>query len=71
MSSGAGTTPCSRCREDAFVEVVTQGQSVAPLYFAYTADTNRRLRDLLDDAEPPPRFGIDDLERCRRARTRW
>ncbi|MGH7482707.1 MAG: MBL fold metallo-hydrolase, partial [Longimicrobiales bacterium] len=34
--------------EDAFVEVVTQGQSVAPLYFAYTADSNRRLHDLLD-----------------------
>src|SRR5918994_3034532 len=52
--------------EDAFVEVVTQGQSVAPLYFAYTADTNRRLRDLFDDAEPPTRLGIDDLERCLR-----
>jgi hydroxyacylglutathione hydrolase len=52
--------------EDAFVEVVTQGQSVAPLYFAYTADSNRRLRDLLDDAEPPARFGVEDLERCLR-----
>ena len=52
--------------EEAFVEVVTQGQSVAPLYFAYTADTNRRLRDLFDDAEPPTRLGIDDLERCLR-----
>jgi hydroxyacylglutathione hydrolase len=52
--------------EHAFVEVVTQGQSVAPLYFAYTADSNRRLRDLLDDAEPPVRFGVEDLERCLR-----
>jgi glyoxylase-like metal-dependent hydrolase (beta-lactamase superfamily II)/rhodanese-related sulfurtransferase len=52
--------------EDAFVEVVTQGQSVAPLYFAYTADTNRRLRDLLDDADPPVRLGVDDVERCLR-----
>jgi hydroxyacylglutathione hydrolase len=52
--------------EDAFVEVVTQGQSVAPLYFAYTADSNRRLRDLLDDAEPPVRLGVEDLERCLR-----
>jgi glyoxylase-like metal-dependent hydrolase (beta-lactamase superfamily II)/rhodanese-related sulfurtransferase len=50
--------------EDAFVEVVTQGQSVAPLYFAYTADTNRRLHDLFDDAEPPVRLSADDLERC-------
>jgi glyoxylase-like metal-dependent hydrolase (beta-lactamase superfamily II)/rhodanese-related sulfurtransferase len=52
--------------EDAFVEVVTQGQSVAPLYFAYTADSNRRLRDLLDDTERPVRFGVEDLERCLR-----
>jgi len=50
--------------EDAFVEVVTQGQSVAPLYFAYTADSNRRLRGLLDDAEPPVRLSVDYLERC-------
>ena len=28
--------------EDAFVQVVTQGQSVASLYFAYTTDSNRR-----------------------------
>ena len=52
--------------EDAFVEVVTQGQSVAPLYFAFTADSNRRQRDLLDDAQPPVRLSADDLQRCRR-----
>jgi glyoxylase-like metal-dependent hydrolase (beta-lactamase superfamily II) len=52
--------------EDVFVETVTQGQSVAPLYFAYTADTNRRIHDLLDDAEPPARLTVDDLERCQR-----
>ena len=51
--------------EDAFVEVVTQGQSVAPLYFAFTADSNRRRRDLLDDAEPPVRLSVDDLARGR------
>lgn len=49
--------------EDEFVAVVTQGQSVAPLYFAYTADTNRRLRELLDDAEPPARLAAGDVER--------
>ncbi|HEY8546564.1 MAG TPA: rhodanese-like domain-containing protein [Acidimicrobiales bacterium] len=49
--------------EDAFVEVVTQGQSVAPLYFAYTADSNRRWRDLLDDAAPPAELTADELER--------
>jgi len=52
--------------EDAFVGVVTEGQSVDPLYFAYTADSNRRLRDLLDDAEPPVRLGVEDPERCLR-----
>lgn len=35
--------------EDAFVEAVTQGQSIAPLYFAFAADSNRRDRELLDD----------------------
>ena len=35
--------------EDAFVEAVTRGQSVAPLYFAFAADSNRRERQLLDD----------------------
>ncbi len=52
--------------EDAFVEAVTEGQSVAPLYFAFTADSNRRIHDLLDDVDPPPRFTIDDVERCAR-----
>ncbi len=52
--------------QDEFVEAVTQGQSVAPLYFSFTADSNRRLHDLLDDADPPERFGLDDVERCRR-----
>lgn len=50
--------------EDAFVEAVTQGQSVAPLYFAFTADANRRLRDVLDEADAPPRLSVEDLERC-------
>jgi glyoxylase-like metal-dependent hydrolase (beta-lactamase superfamily II)/rhodanese-related sulfurtransferase len=35
--------------EDEFVEAVTQGQSVAPLYFAFAANRNRELRDLLAD----------------------
>jgi rhodanese-related sulfurtransferase len=37
--------------EDQFVEVVTQGQSVAPLYFAFAATRNRLDRDLLDEHE--------------------
>jgi len=35
--------------EDAFVEVVTQGQSVAPLYFPFAANRNREVRELLDE----------------------
>jgi hydroxyacylglutathione hydrolase len=52
--------------EDDFVEAVTQGQSVAPLYFSFTADSNRRLHDLLDEADPPDHFGAADVERCMR-----
>lgn len=48
--------------EEAFVEVVTQGQSVAPLYFSYTADSNRRLHGLLDDAEAPARLTAGEVE---------
>jgi len=44
--------------EDAFVEAVTQGQSVAPLYFAFAADSNRRERELLDDHRDTPTFDI-------------
>ena len=44
--------------EDAFVDVVTDGQGVAPLYFAFAADANRRERDLLDDRESPPPLTI-------------
>lgn len=50
--------------EDDFVEAVTQGQSVAPLYFAFAADANRRDRDLLDDQEPPVALRLEDLDRC-------
>jgi glyoxylase-like metal-dependent hydrolase (beta-lactamase superfamily II) len=52
--------------EDEFVEVVTQGQSVAPLYFAFTADSNRRVHDLLDDAEVPPSLDVDEVIRWQR-----
>jgi glyoxylase-like metal-dependent hydrolase (beta-lactamase superfamily II)/rhodanese-related sulfurtransferase len=46
--------------DDAFVEVVTEGQSVAPLYFAFAADANRRERELLDDQEPPAVLDVDE-----------
>ena len=38
--------------EDEFVETVTEGQSVAPMYFPFAATMNRKSRDLLiEDAE--------------------
>lgn len=47
--------------EDRFVEVVTDGQGVAPLYFAFAADANRRERDLLDDHETPAVLELDNV----------
>lgn len=49
--------------EDEFVEAVTQGQSVAPLYFAFAADSNRRERELLDDHEPTPLLDLAAVRR--------
>ncbi len=46
--------------EERFVSVVTEGQSVAPLYFAFAADANRRDRDLLDDTQPPTALTIQE-----------
>ena len=55
--------------EDAFVAAVTEGQPVAPLYFTFAADTNRRAHALLDDAETPPLLDSDGLQRCMRENT--
>lgn len=37
---------------DTFVDLVTAGQSVAPLYFSYAADENRRERERFESADP-------------------
>lgn len=50
--------------EDDFVDVVTEGQSVAPRYFAFTADSNRRIHELLDDADVPRALDVDGVERA-------
>jgi hydroxyacylglutathione hydrolase len=50
---------------DAFVEAVTEGQGVAPLYFAFAANANRRERELLDDHELPTPLSIDEALRLR------
>ena len=53
--------------EDAFVAAVTEGQPVAPLYFAFAADTNRREHDLLDDTD---RAGAATADTVRQWRAR-
>lgn len=52
--------------EDDFVDVVTQGQSVAPMYFAFAADANRHHHELLDDHEAPVALDIDEVLRLHR-----
>ncbi len=47
--------------EEQFVAAVTEGQSIAPLYFAFAADANRRERGLLDDQQPPQPLAITDV----------
>jgi hypothetical protein len=52
---------------DQFVDAVTEGQGVAPLYFAFAADANKRERELLDDQEPPTQLTLDDALELARA----
>lgn len=52
--------------EDAFVEAVTQGQSVAPLYFAFSASRNKQDRPLLEEAEAPPALTLDQVRDLQR-----
>ncbi len=53
--------------DDEFVDVVTEGQGVAPLYFAFAADANRRERELLDDHEAPAAIGLEEALSAREA----
>jgi hydroxyacylglutathione hydrolase len=48
-----------------FVDVVTEGQTAAPAYFAYDANRNREAHELLHEHEPPTALTIDSaLERA-------
>jgi len=47
--------------DEAFVDAVTEGQSVAPLYFAFAADANRRERGLLDDHQAPTTLSASEV----------
>ncbi|MGI9646412.1 MAG: rhodanese-like domain-containing protein [Ilumatobacteraceae bacterium] len=40
--------------KEAFVDVVTEGQSAPPAYFSYDANLNREQREIFDDSPPPP-----------------
>jgi glyoxylase-like metal-dependent hydrolase (beta-lactamase superfamily II)/rhodanese-related sulfurtransferase len=53
--------------EDQFVEAVTQGQSVAPLYFSFAANRNRQQRELLVDGAAVEALDIDAVLAHQRA----
>jgi hydroxyacylglutathione hydrolase len=53
--------------EDAFVDALIQGQSVAPLYFAFAADANRRDHALLDEHRPVARLDWRGADAAQRA----
>jgi glyoxylase-like metal-dependent hydrolase (beta-lactamase superfamily II) len=50
--------------EDAFVAAVTEGQPIAPLYFAFAADANRHAHELLDDHRSPQLLDAVALEKA-------
>ncbi len=47
--------------EDEFVALVTEGQPVAPPYFAYDANRNREAHELLDEDRPPTTLNLDEV----------
>lgn len=46
---------------DDFVEIVTEGQNVAPLYFPFAANRNRQARPLHHDDTPVIELSIDEV----------
>jgi len=44
-----------------FIEAVTQGQSVAPLYFMFSAMRNKMDRPLLDESEWPKPLSLEEV----------
>ncbi len=47
--------------EDEFVHAVTEGQSVAPLYFSFAANRNRQAHEVLDEHAPVRQLSIDEV----------
>ena len=48
-----------------FIEAVTQGQSVAPLYFLFAATKNRAVRELFDESEVVTWLTIEQLVKAK------
>lgn len=46
---------------DDFVEIVTEGQNVAPLYFPFAANRNRQARPLHSDDTPVIELSLDEV----------
>ncbi len=51
---------------DDFVEIVTEGQNAAPLYFPFAANRNRQVRPLLDDDAPVKELSLEEVLEARR-----
>jgi len=45
-----------------FIDLVTDGQPVAPAYFAHDAALNRKARPLLDEARRPPTLTLNEVD---------
>jgi glyoxylase-like metal-dependent hydrolase (beta-lactamase superfamily II)/rhodanese-related sulfurtransferase len=52
---------------DDFVEAVTQGQSVAPLYFPFAANLNRQARQVFDETAEVPMLSFDEVVAAQQA----
>ena len=47
---------------EAFVEAVTEGQAVAPLYFLFAATTNRKARENFDEDRPLAAMSVAEVQ---------
>jgi len=45
-----------------FINLVTEGQSTAPAYFAYDASLNKQNRELHDETIPPTSLTLDEID---------
>ncbi len=53
--------------KEAFVAVVTDGQTAPPAYFSFDAVRNREHRELLDESSVPPAMTLHDVLRRQRS----